>query len=683
MENNNEQLLEQEYQQAMDLIRRQDVSGARAAFLALGTYKDSSACAKSCGSMLLQDQVVKFEADPFLSKIYSQGLQTSMSCSERTLKDCARDYDIRNLHALHEEFKKYSDVPGAQAYIDACRNAIEEYGRLNQEVKKDASYKQARDLFAAGQFAKAIPLLEKLGDYGQASELLQAAKVRKAEQDRVQQEQDRKERAIREKKEKKQRTIKAIVGFVLLLAIVLGVGSCVYFQNCAKFDAGNIKLTVLGKDQSSWGNNCEIVFTVKLENNSKLALQSFHGQLVVYNAAGDELDKIDFDYSGELASGREVVQELTIDRSASAEIIELYEAELEDLRITFNVTKAVYEGNKEKTYKANPVTILEPKSNQSSSAEANDDQYDETEGNGLPSEEQMMKVAEKYAVGDYAGARDGMAALGYGPETVEYIAFDYAAQGFYADAVRLGVSIIIFPEGTEVVPDNCLKDSAVEQIVLPSTVKEIGDYAFSGCKSLISVTLQEGLETIGDHAFSGCENLTSVTLPEGLVTIGERAFNNCENLTSVNLPEGLETIGAYAFCLTRLESVTIPGSVKTISERAFWGCGNVRTLTLGEGVEVIEESAFAGIGVKSLTLPDSLVRIGKSAFSDCGSLETITIPKNVQEIGRSAFEYCSELEEMIFAETEGWMRNYLDVSVDDTAKNASSSRYGCYWKREV
>ena len=39
-------------------------------------------------------------------------------------------------------------------------------------------------------------------------------------------------------------------------------------------------------------------------------------------------------------------------------------------------------------------------------------------------------------------------------------------------------------------------------------VREIGDYAFSGCESLTAVTLPDSLTSIGDDAFSLCSSLT-------------------------------------------------------------------------------------------------------------------------------------------------------------------------------
>ena len=102
------------------------------------------------------------------------------------------------------------------------------------------------------------------------------------------------------------------------------------------------------------------------------------------------------------------------------------------------------------------------------------------------------------------------------------------------------------------------------------TVTGIGDYAFSDCVRLRSVSLPDSVTSIGQMAFFSCRYLTSVTLPEGLKTIGDSAFNGCEMLTSVVIPYGVTDIGGYAFAGCKaLTSVTVPGSIKNIGKYAF------------------------------------------------------------------------------------------------------------------
>ena len=78
-----------------------------------------------------------------------------------------------------------------------------------------------------------------------------------------------------------------------------------------------------------------------------------------------------------------------------------------------------------------------------------------------------------------------------------------------------------------------------------NTIGLIG--TFSGCTSLVRITLPASLMYIGDYAFNNCGTLKSLVLPEGVINIGNHAFDNCNNLTSINIPSKVSSIGEYAF----------------------------------------------------------------------------------------------------------------------------------------
>ena len=107
----------------------------------------------------------------------------------------------------------------------------------------------------------------------------------------------------------------------------------------------------------------------------------------------------------------------------------------------------------------------------------------------------------------------------------------------------------------------------------------IGAHAFSGCRSLTSLTLPSGVTSIGESAFTGCSGLTSLTLPSGVTSIGEYAFSGCSGLTSLTLPSGVTSIGDYAFSGCRsLTSLTLPSSVTSIGDSAFEGCSGLTSI---------------------------------------------------------------------------------------------------------
>jgi hypothetical protein len=114
-----------------------------------------------------------------------------------------------------------------------------------------------------------------------------------------------------------------------------------------------------------------------------------------------------------------------------------------------------------------------------------------------------------------------------------------------------------------------------------STATKIGDHTFYGCSKLTSVAIPETVETIGDYAFAGCETFTSVTLPETVTVIGVAAFKNCNSLTSITLPEALTTIKTKAFELcTSLTSITIPAKVTEVGSAILKDCKSLRSITV-------------------------------------------------------------------------------------------------------
>ena len=115
-------------------------------------------------------------------------------------------------------------------------------------------------------------------------------------------------------------------------------------------------------------------------------------------------------------------------------------------------------------------------------------------------------------------------------------------------------------------------------IVIPETVvyggvtcsvTNIGNYAFSQCIGLTSITIPNSVRSIGDDAFYYCIRLTSVTIPNSVTSIGYSAFSNCRGLTSITIPNSVTSIEKSAFsqCFG-LTSVTIGNSVTSIGDYA-------------------------------------------------------------------------------------------------------------------
>lgn len=91
-------------------------------------------------------------------------------------------------------------------------------------------------------------------------------------------------------------------------------------------------------------------------------------------------------------------------------------------------------------------------------------------------------------------------------------------------AVVEGCKTSEIPEGMDRIENSAFCSTYVTEIVLPVSLREIGDYAFYYCAELSLVAIPEGVVSIGSYAFSDCPELQALTMPESVVTVGSRAF---------------------------------------------------------------------------------------------------------------------------------------------------------------
>lgn len=112
-------------------------------------------------------------------------------------------------------------------------------------------------------------------------------------------------------------------------------------------------------------------------------------------------------------------------------------------------------------------------------------------------------------------------------------------------------------------------------------VTVIADYALYGFSGVTTVRIPANTTIIGSYAFYGMSSLRDISLPETLIEIGSYAFYNCENLNiSVELP-AMEKVGAYAFTgCEKLTGFSSSAVLKEIGENAFSGCSELTTLTI-------------------------------------------------------------------------------------------------------
>lgn len=234
--------------------------------------------------------------------------------------------------------------------------------------------------------------------------------------------------------------------------------------------------------------------------------------------------------------------------------------------------------------------------------------------------------------------------------------FDFSLQ-------NSNIKKLTLSEGVESIQNSPVAYTPVEEIILPSTLKTLGNAAFSGATQLKAIDLPEGV-TFADNAvgiFSGCSSLTSIDLPASVTQIPSSAFYRCTSLKTVTAESPITKIGANAFqeCAA-LETIPDLSHVTDLGASAFDTCTALCCDVDLSSLKKLEAHAFRytyvtvtdfcdtleSIGDQALVwatvraeLPPTLQSIGSYTFYWGNLPETLTIPDSVHTIGNNAFEH--------------------------------------------
>jgi hypothetical protein len=128
---------------------------------------------------------------------------------------------------------------------------------------------------------------------------------------------------------------------------------------------------------------------------------------------------------------------------------------------------------------------------------------------------------------------------------------------------------------------------------IPSSVTSIGEHAFYYCAGLTSITVDDANTAYCsvDDALLDKARTTLIYCPEGktgtyiipssVTNIGSYAFCSCSGLTSVTIPSSVTNIGSFGFYrCSALTKISIPALVTDIGNAAFYGCSSLANITV-------------------------------------------------------------------------------------------------------
>lgn len=212
------------------------------------------------------------------------------------------------------------------------------------------------------------------------------------------------------------------------------------------------------------------------------------------------------------------------------------------------------------------------------------------------------------------------------------------------------------------IPPYALASTGVKAVILPATLKSIGESAFAN--TLIEhIDIPSGTESIGSCAFYNCNNLKSVNMGNSKITeIPKECFYGCVNLKEASFPATVSRVGDRAFMRTAIKSLNLP-NVNSIGKFAFAEMPYLSELTLKKNVTIDDGSFFHSPKLQAMsylfstssslgfamsgelmdgnTIDDERVNDGVFAGSD---IKYIRIGSNVKEIGPNSFKDTNKLQ---------------------------------------
>ena len=230
--------------------------------------------------------------------------------------------------------------------------------------------------------------------------------------------------------------------------------------------------------------------------------------------------------------------------------------------------------------------------------------------------------------------------------------------GEYAFSLCNNLSSIVIPNTVVTLRDFALDRTGLKSITIPKSVTWIGVSVLFGCPVLSSINVESGnpvydsrdncnaiIQTNNNSLIYGCE---TTIIPRSVTDIGEFAFSVRLGLKSIVIPNSVISIEQAAFIgCTELSSVSIPNSVYFIGVDAFEGCTGLSSITIPNSVNSLNAEAFMDcIGLTEV----------RSEIKEPYAIDASVFSNRVYESYQftSATLYVPAGTKALYEATEGW-----------------------------
>ena len=176
-----------------------------------------------------------------------------------------------------------------------------------------------------------------------------------------------------------------------------------------------------------------------------------------------------------------------------------------------------------------------------------------------------------------------------------------------------------------------LLDSSQTILDLPSispegkTVTKIAARAFKGNTTIEEVIIPDSIKSIGDSSFEDCSNLHKLVLPEKMRDIGNKAFKRC-NLESIVLPK-TGYIDYAAFSKNECATIYLNQPIGVIKSHAFNGCIKIICAVDISIQNQWDKNWSAGVGTVEFVSSSELL-LDKTSDDGNPSIKTADITEN-------------------------------------------------------